>query len=185
MPTTIAIAQAMKHIRYEPGTNAPGIKPTIKICLMDELKFKDALPGAEANSNLIATDILFREAVAAAGSNPAIPAGGCVEFEIAQKKNGLKMNTKGEDGYFYHEPVLEVMIPRQDATRSFQLELLNGCRVAVFFNDNNGRVRIGVNGLCTVEPQLDDNSNSYKVMFNFGIMSHDFFYYGGAIALKA
>lgn len=185
MPTTLAVAQKMQHVRYAPGTNAPGIKPTIKVCLMSELKFGDALPAAEANSMNIDTDILFREAIAQSGSNPAVPAGGCVEYEIAQKKNSLKMNTKGEDGYFYHEPVLEVMIPRQDESRAYQLDLLNGCRVAIFFNDNNGRMRVGVNGLCKVEPMLDDNSNSYKVMFDFGIMAHDFYYYSGAVALKA
>lgn len=185
MPTTIAVAQNMQHIRYSPGTNAPAIKPTIKVCLVDELKFRDALPSPEANSMNIVTDIVFREAIAVSGSNPAVPAGGCVEYEIAQKKNSLKMNTKSEDGYFHHEPVLEVIIPKQDEVRAYQLGLLNGCRVAVFFSDNNGRTRVGVNGLCKVEPMLDDNSNSYKVSFDFGIMAHDFYYYSGAVALKA
>ena len=197
MPSTIEVAEAMQNVRYAPGTNAPGIKPTIKVCLMDELTYGEVLPSRVSNTKMISGNIPFRPfsppvaamTDAATGevtpAKPQMPRGGCVEFEIAQKKNSLKMNAKEEDGYFHYDPVLEVMMPKMDEYRDFQLELLNGCRVCVFFDDNNGRRRVGVNALCSVEPMLDDNSNGYKVMFKFGIMKEGFFYYSGIIPLKA
>ena len=60
MPSTIEVAQAMQNVRYSPGTNAPGIKPTIKLCLMDELKFGEVLPARVADTKMINSDIPFR-----------------------------------------------------------------------------------------------------------------------------
>lgn len=185
-----SIAEKTKSLRFVPGTtNAPAIKDTIRVAFMEELKFGDALPSPVAGKHLISADIEFRAAVAANQSatppQEAIPAGGCVEFEITRKKNSYKANGKHEDGYTHYEPTLEVYMPLTDEEKAYQLKQYNGAKVFVEFRDTNGRRRVGVSVEMAVDLTIDDNSNVYKITFMFPVMGQEPFLYSGALVIRA
>lgn len=187
MPSAAANIKSIRFIAG--GGNAPGINDTIRMALMEELKF-GTLPSPSGTRHLITSDILFRAKVAvnAAAVPPVteeIPAGGCVEMEVVRKKSGYKTNGKAEEGYTSYEPSLEVLVPETDEDKAFILRMFNGARIILFFTDNNGRTRVAVNVLVKVEEGVDDNSNSYKLMFDMGHMRFTPYFYSGAVPMRA
>jgi hypothetical protein len=183
-------AANIKSIRYTPGGgNAPGIHDTIRIAFMEELRY-GTLPAPVENKHLISTDVLFRlkvavDATATPPITEEIPAGGCIAIEVVRKKSGYKLNGKAEEGYTAYEPTLEVLVPETHEETSFTLRNLNGARIILFFTDNNGRTRVAVNVLVKVDGSIDDNSNSYKLMFDFGHARFEPYIYTGAVPIRA
>ena len=187
MPSAAANIKSIKFVAG--GGNAPGIHDTIRVALMEELRC-GTLPASVGTKHQIATDILFRLKIAIdANAVPPIteetPAGGCVALEVVRKKSGFKLNGKSEEGYTAYEPMLEVMITEMDEDKEFIVNMFNGARCIIFFTDNNGRTRVAINVLVKLDGSVDDNSNSYKLTFNFGHMRKPPFFYSGAVPIRA
>lgn len=191
MPSAAANIKSVRFIAG--GSNAPAINDTIFIALMEELKY-GTLPTASPLEHAIIQDILFRASAAAVVANPtavppveaaeAIMAGGFIAIEVARKKSAYKTQAKNEEGYTHYDPMLEVVVPFTNASTSHIFRHLNGARVVLGFRDNNGAMRVAANVLVKVEPGIDDNSNSYKLSFDFGPSGIEPYFYKGAMVMR-
>jgi hypothetical protein len=183
--TMPSYAEKLKSVPFDIGVgNAPGFKTKIRVAMMEELLLGDLLPAPASDKHEITTDIQFKTAVAASGSNPAVPAGGCIELEVTRKKQAFKTNGKHEDGYTHCDPTFECELPRTDANKAYVLKYFNGAKLFLHFTDNNGKSRVGVNVECFVDETVDDNTNGYKLMFKFGVMQLPPFYYSGTVSMR-
>jgi hypothetical protein len=178
-------AEKLKTLPYDIGFgNAPGFKDSIRVAFTDELLMGDLLPAPAPDKHEITTAIEFREAVAASGNTPAIPAGGCIKLEISRKKNAYKTNGKNEDGYTHYEPTFECFLPKTDANKSYVLKYFNGAKLFLACTDNNGNTIVGSSVTCFVDTTVDDNSNGYKLLFQFGTMGGEPLFYSGTLPMR-
>lgn len=170
----------LRHIqRQAQGGNAPGLKGKIYVGLMTELVFGDILPDPNPQyPHLIESNIPFRRAAA------NVEAGGCFVWEITKKKNSFKLNGKNEGGHTYYEPTLEVMMDEMSYQKASVFNYVNGADLFLGFADNNGKMRIATNVTLFADGDTDDNTNAYKLKFQFETSSREPYYYTGVIPIK-
>lgn len=177
--------QLLRDLRRPIGVgNAGGFKPRIYMCFMEELLYGDKLPAYDSRTFNISANIAFRAAIPSVSGSEPVPAGGCVEIEISDEKSEFSGGEKTEHFYTNYEPTFKCYIARTNPLSDFVLFAANGGILCLFFQDNNGFMRVGVNAQLSVKSKIVKGENGYELEFKFGILANPLPTYTGAIVMR-